>query len=228
MIKSQICALLVAIILNCTLINAQEILQPNYGLKNPETLEVIRIRITDDNTIIDMSLQNRVEGGYFCIDENTFIEYGNGKKLKMENVNGLPICPSTYEFSSIGEKVYFTLTFNSLPDGIEWFDIVEYCGDNCFSVLAVNLNEDINTTINTAFNAMDRFEAEEAMEVFRNILPSLQSNGHGLTGSVYLNLIELLKANNLDEELRQLISNFKASSMPNKERYLEILNNKGY
>jgi len=208
--------------------HAQEIVQPNYGLKNPETIEVIRVRITGTQTLLDMSIQNQVRGGYFCIDENTYLEYGNGMKLKMKNVSGLPLCPDSYEFSSIGEKVYFTLAFDKLPDGIDWFDIVEYCDDNCFSVLALNLDEDINLKINTAFNAMDRLEPEIAIEIFRNMLPSLKSSVHGLTGSVYLNLVELLAANNLDDELRQLVSDFKASTMPHKQRYLEILNSLDY
>ncbi len=228
MYKSQIIALLGTILLSCTLMHAQEIVQPNYGLKNPETIEVIRVRITGTQTLLDMSIQNQVRGGYFCIDENTYLEYGNGMKLKMKNVSGLPLCPDSYEFSSIGEKVYFTLAFDKLPDGIDWFDIVEYCDDNCFSVLALNLDEDINLKINTAFNAMDRLEPEIAIEIFRNMLPSLKSSVHGLTGSVYLNLVELLAANNLDDELRQLVSDFKASTMPHKQRYLEILNSLDY
>jgi len=228
MYKSQIIALLGTILLSCTLMHAQEIVQPNYGLKNPETIEVIRVRITGTQTLLDMSIQNQVRGGYFCIDENTYLEYGNGMKLKMKSVSGLPLCPDSYEFSSIGEKVYFTLAFDKLPDGIDWFDIVEYCDDNCFSVLALNLDEDINLKINTAFNAMDRLEPEIAIEIFRNMLPSLKSSVHGLTGSVYLNLVELLAANNLDDELRQLVSDFKASTMPHKQRYLEILNSLDY
>ncbi|MEA1887821.1 MAG: hypothetical protein U9N72_11495 [Bacteroidota bacterium] len=209
-------------------VRAQEIIQPNYGLKNPETIEVIRVRITPTQTMVDMSIQNQVSGGYFCIDENTYLEYGQGKKVKMKSVSGLPLCPTQYEFTSIGEKVYFTLVFDKLPDGIEWFDIVEYCGDNCFSILALNLDQDINEKINTAFNAMDRLEPGKAIEIFRNLLPSLKSSGHGLTGSIYLNLVELLAANNLDDELGQLLSDFKTSPMPHKQRYREILNNLGY
>lgn len=209
-------------------VRAQEIIQPNYGLKNPETIEVIRVRITTAQTLVDMSIQNQVSGGYFCIDENTYLEYGRGNKLKMKSVSGLPLCPSKYEFSSIGEKVYFTLVFDKLPEGVECFDIVEYCGDNCFSILAINLDEDINEKINKAFNSMDRLEAEKAIEIFRELLPSLQSSGHGLTGSIYLNLVELLAANKRDDELRQLLNDFKTASMPHKQRYLEILRNLGY
>jgi len=224
----RIPAFLATVLLSCALLNAQEIVQPNYGLKNPETIEVIRIRLTGTQTLVDMSIQNRVSNGYFCVDENTYLEYGNGVKMKMKNVSGLPLCPENYEFRSVGEKVYFTLAFNKLPEDVDWFDIVEYCDANCFSILALNLDEEINDKINMAFSALDRLEPERAIEVFNTVLPLLKAAGHGLTGSVYLNLVELLAANNLDDELGQLISDFKASTIPHKQRYLEILNSLGY
>lgn len=207
---------------------AQEIVRPNYGLKNPETIEVVRVRVSAEQTLVDMSIQNRVRGGYFCIDENTFIESAGGENLKLEKVNGLPLCPDIHEFSSVGEKVYFTLVFDKLPEDTPWFDIVEYCSDNCFSIIALNMDEKINDRINAAFSAMDRLDPLEAIRIFRDMLPGMQASGHGLTGSVYLNLVELLAANNRDDELRKLVSEFKASPMPHKERYLEILRALGY
>ena len=207
---------------------AQEIVKPNYGLKNPETIEVVRVRISAEQTLVDMSIQNRVRGGYFCIDENTFIESAGGENLKLEKVSGLPICPDIHEFSSVGEKVYFTLVFDKLPEDTQWFDIIEYCSDNCFSIIALNMDEKINERINAAFSAMDRLDPVEAIRIFRDMLPGMQASGHGLTGSVYLNLVELLAANNRDDELRKLVSGFKASPMPHKERYLEILSAMGY
>ncbi|MGM0666811.1 MAG: hypothetical protein ACQETA_05780 [Bacteroidota bacterium] len=207
---------------------AQEIVRPNYGLKNPETIEVVRVRVSAEQTLVDMSIQNRVRGGYFCIDENTFIESAGGENLKLEKVSGLPLCPDIHEFSSVGEKVYFTLVFGKLPEDTPWFDIVEYCSDNCFSIIALNMDEKINERINAAFSAMDRLDPVEAIRIFSDMLPGMQASGHGLTGSVYLNLVELLAANNRDDELRKLVSEFKASPMPHKERYLEILRALGY
>ena len=226
--RKHIPAILVTVLLNCTLMPAQEIIQPNYGLKSPETLQVIRVRLTGTQTLVDMSIQNQVSNGYFCVDENTYLEYGNGLRMKMQDVSRLPLCPERYEFKSVGEKVYFTLIFGPLPQDIEWFDIVEYCGENCFSIFALNLDKEINDNINAAFNAMDRLEPEQAIEIFRNMLPSLKSSGHGITGSIYLNLVELLAANNLNDELRELVTDFKESNIPHKERYLEILNRIGY
>lgn len=223
-----IALLTLSMMLSCTFLEAQEIAEPNYGLKNPGTIELIRVRITPTQTLVDMSIQNELRDGYFCIDEDTFLERGNELEMRLKEVIGLPACPERYEFRSVGEKVYFTLVFDKLPAGVRWFDIIEYCDVNCFSVLAVNLDEEINQKINSAFNAMDRMEAERAINIFRDILPSLQSSQHGLTGSVYLNLVELLAANNMADELQQIISQFKSSPMPHKEAYLAILRSMGY
>ena len=228
MVGSKIITVIILVFFFCPTLKGQEVIKPNYGLKNPETVEVIRVRLSDTRTLVDMSIQNQVRDGYFCIDKNTFIEVIDGTRLKLEEVNGLPLCPEIHEFKSVGEKVYFTLVFDELPENTGWFDIVEYCDENCFSVLGLNLDKEINKNINAAFSAMDRLEPEKAIEIFRNILPSLKSSGHGITGSIYLNLVELLAANNLDDELRQLVSGFKESNIPHKQRYLEILNNLGY
>ncbi|MBS0010912.1 MAG: hypothetical protein KFF49_05860, partial [Bacteroidales bacterium] len=228
MYRAQIITLLSTLILSCTIIYGQQIVLPNYGLKNPETLEVIRVRMKGSQTMIDMSIENRVRDGYFCVDENTYIECGDGEKFKMLEVNGLPTCPELYKFNSLGEKAYFTLVFDGLPGDAEWFDIVEYCGDNCFSVLGININEDINGKVNLAFNALDRLDPEGAIGIFKELLPSLKAKNHALTGSVYLNLFELLAANKRHDELRQLVSDFRATPMPHKQSYLEILHKLGY
>ncbi len=228
MLRSKIITAIIIVFFACPLLNGQQVIKPNYGLKNPEPIEVIRVRLNGTQTMVDMSIQNQVRNGYFCIDENTFIEISEGSRLKLKEVNGLPLCPEIYEFSSVGEKVYFTLVFAELPESTSWFDIVEYCEENCFSVLALNLDEDINEKINKAFNALDRFDPEEAIRIFRDMLPGMQASGHGLTGSVYLNLVELLAANNRDDEVRRLVSEFKSSPMPHKESYQEILTTMGY
>ena len=71
-----IALLTLSLMLSCTFLGAQEIAEPNYGLKNPGTIELIRVRITATQTLVDMSIQNELKDGYFCIDEDTFLEKG--------------------------------------------------------------------------------------------------------------------------------------------------------
>ncbi|MDZ7737846.1 MAG: hypothetical protein U5K32_02010 [Bacteroidales bacterium] len=67
-----------------------------------------------------------------------------------------------------------------------------------------------------------------AMDIFSEMLTVLRSSAHGLTGSVYLSLAELLDANNRDEELQELISEFESTPMPHKDKYRTILRDMGY
>ncbi len=204
---------------------AQEVVNPNYGLKNPRTLEIIRIQLKDDQTLVDFSLTNEIEGGYFCISKNTFIEYGNGKKKKLNNLTGLPYCPETYKFSAAGEKVYFTMKFDKIQGSPEWFDIIEYAGENSLSVLALTTDRNINERVNAAFSAMDRMEPEKAIKIFSSLLPELQAKQHGLTGSVYINLAELYSANNMNDELDRLLLDFESAAMPHKKECRTVLEN---
>lgn len=221
-------SLLAALIIVSATLSAQEAVQPNYGMKSPATAEVIRVKVTEAQTLVDMSIQNEIRDGYFCIDEDTYLEYGRDVRMRLKEVRGLPLCPEVYEFSTVGEKVYFTLVFDKLPGGTPWFDIIEYCGTGCLSVLGLTMDKEINGKIDAAYNALDRADPERAMDIFSELLPLLRSSAHGLTGSVYLGLAELLDANNRDEELQELISGFESTPMPHKEKYRQILMDMGY
>ncbi|MDZ7737827.1 MAG: hypothetical protein U5K32_01910 [Bacteroidales bacterium] len=224
---SKIISLLSALLIGSAALSAQEAVQPNYGMKSPATAEVVRVKVTDTQTLVDISIQNEIKDGHFCIDKNTYLEYGEDERLRLIEAKGLPLCPERYEFSTVGEKVYFTLVFDGLPGGTPWFDIVEYCGTGCLSVLGLTMDKEINSKIDAAYNALDRYDPERAMDIFSELLPVLRSSAHGLTGSVYLSLAELLDANNRDEELQELISEFESTPMPHKEQYRTILRDMG-
>jgi hypothetical protein len=225
---SKILSLLAVLLIGSTALSAQEVVQPNYGMKSPATAEVVRVKITETQTMVDMSIQNEIRDGHFCIDEDTYLEYGEGERLRLIEAKGLPLCPERHEFSTVGEKVYFTLVFDGLPGGTPWFDIIEYCGTGCLSVLGLTMDKEINGKIDAAYNALDSYDPERAMDIFSELLPLLRSSRHGLTGSVYLGLAELLDANNRDKELQELISGFESASMPHKDKYREVLEGMDY
>ncbi len=225
---SKIISLLAALLIGSAALSAQEAVQPNYGMKSPATAEVVRVKITGSQTLVDMSIQNEIRDGHFCIDKDTYLVYGDGIKMRLKEVKGLPLCPERHEFRTVGEKVYFTLVFDALPGGTPWFDIIEYCGTGCLSVLGLTMDKEINGKIDAAYNALDRADPERAMDIFRELLPGLRSSAHGLTGSVYLSLAELLDANKRAGELQELISGFESTPMPQKEKYRQILMDMGY
>ena len=103
----------------------QNYFEPNYALKTPGTLEILNVELKRDATVISASIENLIEGGYFCIDPETYIHDSGGKKLKLSNIIGLPLCPDSYRFKKVGELRYLTLTFPPLPQDTEWFSIID-------------------------------------------------------------------------------------------------------
>src|SRR5664279_1796392 len=125
-------------------VQAQTISQPNYGLKSHETLEISKIELNPQKTVIYLNIENMIKDGFFCADKNIVTIYKDGTRSKMISSKGIPNCPDTYKFKSIGEKLNFELTFPPLKPGTQTIDIVEDCTDNCFSFYGVCLNSNLN------------------------------------------------------------------------------------
>jgi hypothetical protein len=196
---------------------AQTIFEPHYALKTPVTLNIISLEMTTRATVINLSVENRVEGGYFCADENSFIVTPDGKRLRLTGSTGIPACPDLYRFSSAGEVLYFTLRFPPLPENTSWFDLVEECGENCFSVLGIATEPALNDKMNECYRAVDSGDNKRAIALFEEIVPLLESENHALTGSVYLTIISLSEESDpeLSVKYRQKLL---SSSVPHKEK----------
>lgn len=201
---------------------------PNYSLKSPETLEIIEVELTPSSTIIRASIENRVENGYFCLDENTFIVLPGGKKHKMTGVVGLPLCPDQHHFSKKGEKVYFSMTFPPLPGGTGWFDIIEECGEGCLSMYGLTLDKEVNNIMNDAFDLLDAGDRPGAIASFEKALLILRKQNHGLLGSVYINLVSLYDHEGLDCKVEQLLYEINNSVFPYRSMVIANLRAIGY
>jgi hypothetical protein len=196
---------------------AQTIFEPHYALKTPVTLNIISLEMTTRATVINLSVENRVEGGYFCADENSFIVTPDGTRLKLTGSTGIPACPDLYRFTSSGEVLYFTLRFPPLPSDTHWFDLVEECGDNCFSVLGIATEPGLNDRMNECYRAVDSGDNKRAIALFEEIVPLLEKENHALTGSVYLTIISLSEKS--DPELAvKYRQKLLSSSVPHKEK----------
>ena len=133
-------------------LQSQTIINPNYSLKSHETLSIIKIEARTEATLFYMSIENGMEGGTFCADRNINIIYPDGQESKLVSTEGIPVCPETYIFRSIGEKLQFVLPFPPLRKGTEWIDLVEGCIDDCFSFYGICLDNDLNGRIENAFS----------------------------------------------------------------------------
>ena len=208
-------------------IYSQTVNHPNSGLKSHETLEISKVVTTAQKTVIFLSVENRITGGYFCADKNIFIIYPDGTRSRLISSKGIPVCPESYKFKSIGEKLNFELTFSPLKHDTQWIDLIEDCADNCFSFYGVCLNDDLNKKIDDASVLAENKEPANALIDFVKIGDSLTSKNSGIEGLIYINIIKLAKETTNTAKAAEWYSKLKLSSIPRCELYIKHLNSQG-
>ena len=210
-----------------TILFSQSIVQPNYGLKSHETLEINKIEMTGESTLIYLTVENRIKSGYFCADKNIFIVYPDGKKSKLISSSGIPVCPEKYFFRSAGEKLYFTLTFPALKSGTGWIDLVEECSENCFYFYGVTLDTGLNKLLDDIFSRASKGKPSDNVVLFKTVIDSIGSLDRGIEGLLYINIVNaaLEDADNVNASVwyRRLAS----SNAPRAGMYIKFLNDKG-
>lgn len=217
----------ISIILGIPDINSQVINAPNTGLKSHETLELKKIEITPQKTVVYFTIENRIEGGNFCADRNIFIIYPDGNRIKLINGEGIPVCPDAYRFKNIGEKLAFTLIFPSLRPGTEWIDIVEECASDCFHFYGVTLNFDLNKRLDEAFILAAGATPEKNLLMFRNILGSVDNQNTGIEGTIYINVINAAVESGDKVEAAVWYKRLLSSGAPRLSQYVKYLNDRG-
>ena len=214
-------------IASSVIVFSQTFTQPNIGLKSHETLELKKLQITPEKTVVTLLIENRIEGGNFCADKNIFIIYQDGSKIKLVNATGIPQCPDTYKFRSIGEKLEFTLTFPPLKPATEWIDIVEECASNCFHFYGVTLNNDLNKRLDEAFIIAAGGDPQKNMLLFRNILESVDKQNLGIEGLLYINIISAAVDASDKVEAAVWYKRLLSSHSPHLSEYVKYLNDRG-
>jgi hypothetical protein len=206
---------------------SQTYIQPNTGLKSHETLELKKIEITPEKTVVSLQIENKIEGGNFCADKKVFIIYPDGSKSKLVNAVGIPQCPDTYKFKNIGEKLEFTLTFPPLKPATDWIDIEEECASNCFHFYGVTLNNDLNKRLDEAFIIAATSDPQKNMLLFRNILETVDKQNHGIIGLLYINIISAAVEAGDKVEAAVWYKRLLSSHSPRLSDYVKYLNNRG-
>jgi hypothetical protein len=208
-------------------VSSQIIVQPNTGLKSHETMELGKIEITSGKTVVYFTIENRLEGGNFCADKNIFIIYPDGRRIKLINAEGIPVCPDNYKFKSIGEKLDFSLTFPALRKGTEWIDIVEECESNCFYFYGITLNPELNKRLDEAFILAAEGDPVKTMQLFRKILESADNQNQGIEGSLYINIISAAIESGDKVEAAVWYKRLLSSHAPRLNLYVKFLNDRG-
>jgi hypothetical protein len=206
---------------------SQEFTTPNCALKSHETLEITKVEIMTQKTVLYMSVENRITGGYFCADENIFIVYPDGTRSKLISSKGIPVCPDSYKFKTIGEKLYFTLTFPAMKHNTDWFDLIEDCTENCFSFYGVILDNDLNKKIDDAFLLVGKGNPAKALTSFIDIAETTDTKNSGVEGLLYISIIKLAKETGDTAKASEWYNKLKLSGIPRLESYIKNLDSQG-
>lgn len=226
--KTKKIGIIVWLLTICTThINSQTIEQPNIALKSHETLEISKVEITSQRTVISFSVENRITGSNFCADKNIFIIYPDGSRLKLTRAANIPVCPDTYNFKSIGEKLQFALEFPPLKAGTEWIDLIEDCTDNCFSFYGVTLNNDLNKKIDEAFSFAEEGETSKAITLYKSILYSIDNKNLGIEGALFTDIITLTIKSGDKTGAEECYGRLLASKAQRLDLYIKNLNSRG-
>lgn len=204
-------------------LTGQSHFEPNYALKSPQTLEVINIEFLPDQTILMLSIENLIEGGYFCIDKETYITTDSNKRYKLTKLSGLPNCPNQYKFKREGEIKYITMYFPAIPESSLWIDLIEECGEGCLTVIGLSLEPRINSEINICFRDMEKGRINDAIQRFEVLRKELKDSNNPILGSIYLNLITLYKKKGDSIKAEELSLSLKDIIIPHKELFLSGL-----
>jgi hypothetical protein len=202
--------------------------RPNVALKSHETLEILKVEIGAQGTVIFLNVENRRdEGGSFCADKNIYLVYPDGGRLNITRAKNIPVCPDTYKFKSVGEKLQFSIEFPPLKQGTKWVDLIEDCTSNCFWFYGVTLDNELNARLDEAFTLASKGEAAGNIILFKNILDSIDSQNLGIEGLLYINIINALAEEAENANINIWYKRMVASHAPRLEKYIKYLNDKG-
>ena len=209
------------------LTDSQTYFSPNYSLKSHETLNITKVEVKPEGTFIHLSIENRIGKGTFCADKKIFIIFPDGQKSKLVSSSGIPVCPDTYKFKTIGEKLEFVLTFPRLKEKTEWIDLIEDCSENCFSFYGITLNTTLNRMIDDAFALVENNEQAKAIDSFINIAEVIDEKNYGIEGLLYINIIKLARETGDEIKAKSWYKRLLLSGAPRFMTYVRFLNDQG-
>ncbi len=207
-------------------LKAQTVTSPNNGSKSHETLKIDKIERSNESTIIYLSIQNKVNGGYFCADKNISLKNSLGKEtyqiIKSENI---PVCPDTHQFKMIDEVLNFKLYFPAIKSTIKYLDLTENCNDACFNFKGIILDQTFNEKIDEAYTLYAKGDMEKLLASFKDALALQPDYPYGI---LYFNIIKILSESNRWEEVKTWYSKFNQSNIIDKSFYIEVIKTKKY
>ena len=122
--------------------HGQVYIRPKYANKSMREIELLRITITEDYTIVECRHSSRYgAGGWAAAMPDTFIRItGTNKRLKLIKAVGIPTYPDRHYYREKGEYLQYKLLFPPISPNTPLLDIIEIeNSDKAFNFLKVQL-----------------------------------------------------------------------------------------
>jgi uncharacterized protein YxeA len=114
---------------------------PKYNSRSNPHVELLKITVTDDYTIVEFEHTNPFEGGWATAMPETFIRVSKTKeKLQLLKTSNIPVYPAQHDYKKAGEKLRYKLYFPPINPSTPYIDIIEIEGENkAFNFYKVHL-----------------------------------------------------------------------------------------
>jgi|LGOV01.1.fsa_nt_gb hypothetical protein len=205
---------------------AQEYPFPVAEEFNQAELKLVNISINDTETIVTLSVVNKMESGaWYCADENIYLYSKElNKRFYITGKENIPTCPEKHEFTSVGEKLVFKLQFPSLKYAGNRIDLIEDCNNSCFYFKDIILDNKLSSDIHLFDFALNQYENGDFPQSainFEKIIHNIPTNPTHVYGFAFSYLYKIALQNGNQTEADKWKAKFMDSSLPNKDYYLK-------
>jgi hypothetical protein len=142
-------------------------------------------------------------------------------------MEGIPACPETYRFNSVGERINITLEFEPVPDEVKYIDLIEPCDENCVSIKYVLLDEELNERLNEGINLYETGNSAESLLVFQSIMDSRYDDYSPVFGTVFLYMISLNYELGQSREAREVYRKLRDSNILGRDEFISTARDNG-
>jgi hypothetical protein len=178
--------------------------------------------------VLNLTLKNERYGGTFCIDSSTVLRNSlDGKEFGLISMEGIPACPDTYRFKSIGESISLSLTFPPVPDEVKYIDLIEQCEENCISIKYILLDEELNSRLGEGIQLYELGRPEASLRVFEDILDTSYDGKSPVFGTVYLYLVAIHYELGSAKDARRVFGELRESEIIGREDFIETARETG-
>ncbi len=201
---------------------SQVINKPIVVKKTHSTLNVDKIEITKTQTIVFLTIENKIQTGSFCADNNIILKNSNGNETyKIIKTEGIPTCPDSYKFKNVGETLSFKLYFPVIHKSIKTIDIIENCSDNCFALKEIILDKETNLFEN-AIGYYRKKMADMSIFYFKDVINLGNTKSFRYGYSFYM-VIRIYAEQKNYTKAKKWYNRLKLASITDKQTYIEKL-----